>query len=308
MSKADSMTEAGKTARRPFPSAAHLLRTGRPKQWTKNVFVFAALFFARKLGEPLLVGRALLAFVSFCLLSSSVYYINDICDLEADRAHPVKRNRPIASGHVPLGLARIVALLLAIAGLAMAYSLGVPFFGIVLLFWIQNLAYSFWLKHIVILDVMLIATGFLLRSVGGAVALPVKISGWLGLCTIMLALFLGFTKRRQEIVVLGEDASRHRGILTHYNLPFLDQMISVVTASTVMSYALYTVSPEVVQKFGTTNLFWTVPFVLFGIFRYLFLVHVKSDGDNPTRVVLGDLPLQINIALWGLVVGAIVYL
>ncbi|MBI3894219.1 MAG: decaprenyl-phosphate phosphoribosyltransferase [Candidatus Wallbacteria bacterium] len=284
-----------------------LLEAGRPKQWVKNGFVFAALFFSRKLAEPAMVLRSLTAFCTFCLLSSAVYYLNDLCDLEADRAHPTKCRRPLASGRLSIGAAKVATALLALAGLGLATKLGVPFALIATLYLVQNLAYSFWLKKVVILDVMLIAAGFLLRAIGGAVALPVAFSGWLVLCTVMLALFLGFTKRRQEIVLLGEDASRHRETLTSYNLPFLDQMISVVTASTVMSYALYTVSPEVVSKYHTNHLALSLPFVLFGIFRYLFLVHVRSDGDNPTRVVLGDRPLQVNILLWALSVGIVLY-
>ncbi len=280
----------------------------RPKQWVQNFFVFAALFFSQKLSDWGMVLRSLAAFASFCLLSSAVYYVNDLCDLEADRAHPVKSRRPLASGRMSAAAARAGALLLAAAGVGIAFWLQPIFLAVAALYLAQNLAYSLWLKHVVILDVMLIACGFLLRAIGGAVALPVDISGWLVLCTVMLALFLGFTKRRQEIVLLGTDAHLHRATLTSYNLPFLDQMISVVAASTVMSYALYTVSPEVVSKFHTNLLPLTLPFVLFGIFRYLFLVHVRSDGDNPTRVVLSDLPLRLNILLWGLTVWLLLYL
>ncbi|MBI4872303.1 MAG: decaprenyl-phosphate phosphoribosyltransferase [Candidatus Riflebacteria bacterium] len=284
-----------------------LVEACRPKQWVKNGFVFAALFFSKHLSDPGSVIRSLEAFITFCLLSSTVYLVNDLCDLEADRAHPSKSRRPLASGRLGVSTARLAAVVLAGVGLLLAWTLGGVFFSVAVAYLLQNLAYSLWLKRIVILDVMLISCGFLLRAIGGAVALPVDISGWLVLCTVMLALFLGFTKRRQEIVVLGEDAHRHRVTLTSYNLPFLDQMISVVTASTVMSYALYTVSPEVVNKLQTTHMPLTLPFVLFGIFRYLFLVHVRSDGDNPTRVVLNDLPLKINIALWATTVGTILY-
>ncbi|MBI2943727.1 MAG: decaprenyl-phosphate phosphoribosyltransferase [Candidatus Wallbacteria bacterium] len=284
-----------------------LFEAARPKQWVKNGFVFAALFFSHNLGEPAMVARAVAAFVSFCLLSSAVYYLNDLCDLDADRAHPTKCTRPLASGRLSVPVGRAITAVLALAGLGLALALGTAFFAIAACYLGQNLAYSLWLKRVVILDVMLIAAGFVLRAIGGAMALPVAFSGWLVLCTVMLALFLGFTKRRQEIVLLGEEAARHRETLTSYNLPFLDQMISVVTASTVMSYALYTVSPDVVSKYRTENLSFTLPFVLFGIFRYLFLVHVRSDGDNPTRVVLGDRPLQVNILLWALTAGIILY-
>lgn len=292
------------SARASFLSPA--VAVMRPRHWIKNVFVLAALVFAQKLGDPVSVLRALGAFACFCALSSAAYVINDVADREADRLHPAKRRRPVASGALSVEAAAALALGLAVGGLGGAAALGVPFGAVALTYLFMNLVYSLVLKGVVILDVMLVAAGFLLRAWAGAVVLRVDMSHWLALCTGLLALFLGFVKRRQEIETL-QGATEQRPILREYSLPFLDQMISVVTASTVLAYSLYAFSPEVAGRLGTRHLGLTIPFVLFGIFRYLYLVHQRGEGDNPTLLVVSDRPLLINLLLWGAAVIVAVY-
>ena len=277
----------------------HLISALRPAQWVKNFVVFAGVIFARQYHDAEKLLLAAVAFVLFCFVSSSVYLVNDIIDRTRDQNHPTKRNRPIASGRVPVAVGLLTAVVLALVGLGVSAALFHPAFpaaigGYVVL----NLAYSLILKHVVILDVMTIAGGFVLRAVGGALAVEVPISSWLLLCTTLLALFLGFGKRRHELTVLGDKADEHRGILTEYSPYFLDQMIGVVTASMVVAYAFYTLSPEVQGKLGTHKLFMTVPFVLYGVFRYLYLIHQRQVGGNPTRVLLTDRPLLITVLLW----------
>ncbi len=279
-----------------------LVRALRPAHWIKNVFVLAPLVFAQELRDPEAVVRTIQAFGVFCVLSSAVYLINDIADREADRQHAVKKKRPVASGALPVWLAGVVAATLAIGGLGWALSLGIEFAAIAAAYLIMNLAYSLALKRVVILDVMLVAAGFLLRAWAGAVVIDVAMSQWLILCTGLVALFLGFVKRRQEIVgKVGSEASRP--ILREYSLPFLDQMIAVVTSSTVLAYALYAFDPEVAERLGTRHMGLTLPFVLFGIFRYLYLVHQRGEGDNPTALVVSDVPLLLNVVLWA---GAVI--
>jgi 4-hydroxybenzoate polyprenyltransferase len=290
---------------RSLPAA--LLVSMRPHQWTKNVFVLAALIFAQKLGDGASVARAFAAFGLFCLLSGSVYIVNDIADREKDRAHVRKRLRPIASGRLSPGLAAGFAVVLVAASLGAAFALSTPFGVVAASYFAVNLVYSFYLKHLVILDVMTIALGFVLRAVAGAEVIQVEISPWLILCTTLLALFLGFCKRRGELTSLQAGASEHRLILREYSVAFLDQMISVVTASTVIAYAFYAMSPEVQEKLHTHYLGLTVPFVLYGIFRYLYLAHMKGEGDSPSRVLLQDRPLLINVILWGLTCVALLY-
>lgn len=270
----------------------------RPKHWFKNVFVLAALVFAGRLGDRTADSRALGAFAVFCAIASAVYLLNDIADRESDRRHPVKRTRPIAAGELSVAAASAVSAALAIGALGGAMALGAPFALLTGLYLLQNVLYSFALKRVVILDVMMVAAGFLIRAWAGAVVIDVEMSRWLILCTGLLALFLGFVKRRQEIAALG-GATAQRPILREYTLPFLDQMIAVVTASTVLAYTLYAFASEVERKLHTRYLGLTIPFVLFGIFRYLYLVHVRGEGENPTQLVTRDLPLLINVLLWG---------
>lgn len=285
----------------------HLLRALRPPQWIKNFFVLAALVFSQHVLDPVFLLRSGTAFVCFCLISSAVYLFNDIQDLENDRQHPQKRHRPIASGRVGIPTAGITAVLLAAAALWMAFGLDFRVGLVILTYGLLNLGYSTYLKHVAILDVMIIAAGFLLRAIAGAFAINVEISSWFILCTMLLALFLGFVKRRQELILLEENAVGHRRILEEYTPEFLDQAISVVTAGTLLAYALYTMSPEVAQKLGTPHLNLTIPCVIYGLLRYLYLVYRKGEGDNPTSTVLKDPPLLLTGALWLAILAGILY-
>ena len=290
---------------RPIP--ASLIRSLRPSQWTKNLIVFGPLIFARRLHEPSAVLLSFAAFATFCALSGVVYLVNDIMDREADRQHPLKRNRPIASGDLPVSLAAATAVILGASALLFAFSVRFEF-GLVAAAYLALLAlYSGPLKHVVIIDVLTIAIGFVLRAVAGAVVIGVEISHWLLIVTILGALFLAMSKRRHELVLLGDAATNHRPILQEYSPYLLDQMIAVVTASTLVAYAFYTVSPETIQKFGTNKLGLTLPFLLYGIFRYLYLVHQKEGGGSPSDTLLNDRPLLTCVALWAMAVVVIVY-
>jgi 4-hydroxybenzoate polyprenyltransferase len=278
----------------------------RPRQWVKNLFVFAAVIFSQKLFTPAL-WRATEAFVIFCALSGAMYLFNDVVDRDKDRLHPRKRERPVAAGRLSPRAAVVAGVLLVVAAFAAAafVSRGLLFaaLGYVTLL----TAYSVGLKHVVILDVIVVACGFVLRAVAGALAIDVEISGWLLICTIQIALFLALGKRRHEYLTLQGEAARHRPILAEYSAGLLDQMIAVVTASTVTAYALYTMSPETVAKFHTHWLPVTLPFVLYGIFRYLYLLYRKELGGNPSEVVLNDRPLLINAVCWIAAVLVIIY-
>ena len=279
----------------------------RPSQWTKNLIIFAGVLFGQRLTDVSAVLAAAGAFVIFCLLSGVVYLINDVMDREADRRHPIKKARPIASGALPVPAALTAAGLIAAGALVSAFALR-PEFGVVALLYVVLLGlYSGRLKHIVIIDVLTIAIGFVLRAVAGAVVIPVAVSVWLYLLTILLALFLALAKRRHELVLLADGATGHRRILQEYSPYLLDQMISVVTASTLVAYAIYTVSPETTAKFQTHWLGLTLPFPLYGIFRYLYLVHQKDGGGSPSDMLLTDRPLLICVALWAAVVALIIY-
>ncbi len=289
------------------PLVVSLVRSLRPSQWTKNLIIFAGLIFGQRLLDPASVITSVLAFVVFCALSSVVYLINDVADRDADRQHPLKRHRPIASGALSVRLALTVAAGLAVAALAAAYTLELSF-GIVATGYLALLAlYSGPLKHVVIIDVLTIAIGFVLRAVAGAVVIDVEIGHWLLIATVLLALFLALSKRRHELVLLAEGATSHRRILQEYSPYLLDQMISVVTASTLVAYAIATVSPETIEKFGTNKLGLTLPFPLYGIFRYLYLVHQKEGGGSPSDLLLNDRPLLACVALWALAVAVIIY-
>ncbi len=283
-------------------------RALRPHQWVKNLFVFAALVFARKLTESDAVVQSLQVFAAFCAMASAIYLVNDVADFERDRVHPKKSKRPIASGLVARRTALVMAAGLAPIGLGLGYWLNMKTGVVLSIYGAMNLAYSFKLKHIVLLDVFIIAFGFLLRVVGGAFAIGVGISPWLLICTFFVALFLAFCKRRQELVTLGEDAAAHRGNLASYSTTFIDKMISSLAAMTVMSYALYTIDARVMQRLGTDGLVITVPLVLFGVFRYLYLVHQEGKGGSPTEVILTDRSVQaIALLLVGTVVALIYF-
>jgi len=290
---------------RPLPVG--LLLSLRPSQWTKNLIIFAGLIFGQRLLDARSVLQSIAAFAIFCILSGVVYLVNDVADRDADRRHPTKRLRPIASGDVPASTALALAAILAVAALAAAWALR-PAFALVSVVYLALLAlYSGPLKHVVIIDVLTIAVGFVLRAAAGAVAIDVPISHWLLILTILLALFLALSKRRHELVLLANDATHHRPILEEYSPYLLDQMIAVVTASTLISYVIYTVSPETVEKFQTDWLGLTLPFPLYGIFRYLYLVHQKEGGGSPSDMLLNDRPLLICVALWAVAVAAIIY-
>ena len=279
----------------------------RPRQWIKNLVVFAPLIFAKKLMFLPSLERAAAAFGLFCCASGAVYIVNDLFDADRDRKHPLKARRPIASKALGTLPAVTAAILLLTGALMAAFALSPPFGAVLLAYVVVNLVYSFWLKEVVIIDVMVIASGFVLRAVGGALIIDVPISHWLIMCTILLSLFLALCKRRQELESLA-NAPSHRSSLRDYSLEFIDQMINVVTPSTLVTYILYSVSPEVQEKLGTSHLYLTVPFVLYGIFRYLYLVHQKGAGGNPTQALLSDRPLLLCVGLWSLTVIILLYL
>jgi 4-hydroxybenzoate polyprenyltransferase len=285
-----------------------LLETMRPRQWTKNVFVFAAVAFGQRLYDQSAVVWSLAAFIIFCLVSSSVYIVNDIVDAEQDRQHPTKRRRPIASGRLPLSLAVPAAIFLSAFGIALSLAINIYFTLIAAIYLVLNLLYSFSLKHVVILDVLLVSLFFVLRAAAGAAAINVEISHWLLICTLLLALFIALSKRRHELVLLEANASAHRASLTEYSPYLLDQMIAVVTASTVMAYILYTVDSRTVAEFGTTWLMATVPCVIYGVLRYLYLVHQKGEGGDPDRIILSDRPFLVNLLVWVGIVAVVIYL
>jgi len=285
----------------------HIITSMRPKQWTKNLVIFAGLVFSASLFHVPSLLIAIGAFAVFCLLSSAVYLINDICDLEQDRIHPVKCKRPMAAGLLSPRAAMAAAAVITLTAMTAAWQLGPRFALVCLAYILLFLSYSLVLKNIVILDVLLIAVGFVLRAIAGSVVIGVRISAWLLVCTVLLALFLGLCKRRDELVRLAGEATEHGRILNEYSPYLLDQMIAVVTASTLMAYALYTMDEETVAKFNTSQLHLTIPFVIYGIFRYLYLIHRKEQGGNPSLTLLTDKPLLINTVLWIVSVVLIIY-
>jgi 4-hydroxybenzoate polyprenyltransferase len=286
-----------------------LLKTMRPRQWPKNGAVFAALIFDRQLSltnfTPLI--HTLAAFALFCLISGSIYMINDILDVEADRQHPTKRNRPIASGKLPVRTAIIAASALILVALPLSFLLSLQLGAIAAAYLIVNLAYSTRLKHVPLVDVMIIAAGFVLRVGAGVAVIRVeRFSPWLYVVTTLLALYIGFGKRRAELTLMAGKAQSHRKVLEGYNLNFLDHLITVVSSSTIMTYSLYTFSAPNLPDNHAMML--TIPFVMYGIFRYLYLIHVRQEGGAPEELLLTDRPLQVDIGLYGLAVLIIFYL
>jgi 4-hydroxybenzoate polyprenyltransferase len=283
-----------------------IFKTLRPKQWTKNGFIFAALVFDNKLFQLEPFIKTVLGFILLCLISGTVYLINDLVDVEKDRQHPIKKNRPIPSGQVPFGVAVATAVILSAICLPLSFLLDLNFGFIATAYWLLQIAYSLVLKNIVIVDVLTIAAGFVLRVAAGVALVEAeRFSPWLYVFTILLALFLGLGKRRQELDMLKDQASNTRSILDEYNLPFLDEMMAVVTAGTVMTYAFYTFSAPNLPSNHLMML--TIPFVIYGIFRYLYVIHVQGNGGAPDEVLLIDRPLQISILLFMLTVVAILY-
>lgn len=275
-----------------------IFKSLRPQQWIKNFFIFAPVIFSRNLLNPSMVLKTAAAFAAFCLIASAHYIFNDIRDLEEDRLHPVKSKRPLASGRLKTGPAVLSCVVIAVLGLAVAATVNGSVLIISAVYLVLQVLYSLRLKHVVILDVFVVAAGFVIRVVAGGLAIEVTISSWLLICTMLLALFLAMGKRRHEIVLLEGDAANHRPILKEYNTALLDQMISVVTASTLVAYCLYTISEETVAKFGTRKLIYTVPFVLYGIFRYLYLIYLKAEGGSPESLIIKDKPLLLDLFLW----------
>jgi 4-hydroxybenzoate polyprenyltransferase len=274
----------------------------RPQQWVKNSLVFGGLIFSRSLLQWEVVRLSLFAFAIFCLASSGIYLLNDLCDVEADRNHPIKRLRPLASGKLSVNAARGAMCLLLLASASLALLLR-PAFALVLgIYLVLNVAYSLGLKRVVILDVMAISFGFVLRAVAGAVVIGVGASPWLVLCTLMLALLMGFGKRRHELSLLQEEAHNHRQSLDGYSIQFLDLMMTITAGAAVVTYALYTMADETVARFNSHSLVLTIPFVLYGIFRYLFLVHKRMGGGDPARLLVTDAPTLVNLGLWVIVV------
>lgn len=300
-------------------SLQSILRLLRPRQWTKNIFVFAALVFSQHLLDPAFALVSLRAFFAFCLTASFIYVINDIADRDRNRVHPKKRLRPIASGEISPRSGYLIAFVLLVCVPALISGLNWKFATCLTVYLLMNVAYSFYLKDLVLIDVFVIAVGFMLRVIGGAVVLDVATSSWLILTTMFLSLFLAIAKRRGELVALGavaagapnipQGVSHHtRKVLEHYSVEFAEQMTTICAAGFVFSYALYTVSERTVKMFGTDNLILTTPFVLYGVFRYLYLLHKKHLGENPTDAVLTDIPMIVNFIAYAVAMLAIIYL
>ena len=287
-----------------FKSLLHLMR---PRQWVKNVIIFFALVFDKQLFELIPALRTIAGFILFCFIASAVYVFNDIADVEADRQHPKKKTRPLPSGELPINIARGFGIFLVAMVLPKAYLLEPAFAGVLAFYFVMMLAYTKWLKHIPILDVMIIATGFVLRVHAGVTLIEVeRFSPWLYVLTTLGALYLGFGKRRAEITLLADGAKSHRRVLEGYTLPLLDQFITIVSSTTILAYSLYTFTAPNLPDNHTMML--TIPFVIYAIFRYLYLIQVSQVTGAPEEVVLTDRPLQITIVLWGIVAMAVFYL
>ena len=288
------------------------LRTMRPDQWIKNLVLFAGLVFAGGMNDVRLIALAAAGFAVFCGLSGATYVLNDLMDVASDRRHPAKRERPIASGEITVPAAAWLSAVVAAASTAAAYAINRHFGHVALSYLALNVLYSVALRRMVILDVMAIAIGFVLRAVASVevlrtIAPQTELSPWLLVCTFFLALFLGLGKRRHEVLVLGQSASEHRDTLLFYAPPFIDALIAVVTASTVVAYAIYTIWPGTVEKVGSARLVYTVPFVVYGVMRYLYIMFARGGGGKPSRSLISDLPLAVNIVLWVLAVSAVLY-
>ncbi len=284
-----------------------MFRLARPHQWTKNALVLAALVFGQRLFVLHDVVLAVVAFVAFCALSSAGYVLNDIADRDADRLNPEKCDRPLARGDLTVAAATRFAVTLAAIAIVLSIVLGREFLGIALLYAALQLLYSLWAKHQVIIDVIAVAIGFVLRAFAGGVAIDVEVSPWLVFITFVLALFLVLARRRHELIALGDDAIAHRSALSEYSVRLVDQMISIVAGATLVSYMIYTASAEVETKLGTKHLYLTVPFVAFGILRYLYLIDERNEGGDPARALMRDLPLMLAVALWILTDIALLY-
>ncbi len=297
-------------------SLSAIIELLRPAQWSKNLIIFAAVLFSPArvvLDSPEVLLRALQGFAAFCLLSSAVYALNDVLDLAADREHPKKKSRPLPSGRVSPSAAIALAVVLGAIGIGWAFLLDPYFGGIAIGYLVANLAYSLGLKRAVILDVLLLSMGFVLRAVGGVAVIramlpEVYLSYWLILCAFLLSLFLALAKRRHEIALLGESAAMHRPSLAAYSLTFIDQMLASLCAATMVAYSLYTISDDTFRHYGTRALFWTLPFVVYGLFRYLYLIYNRGEGGDPSKLLIKDRATLINVAMWALTTATIVYM
>jgi 4-hydroxybenzoate polyprenyltransferase len=270
----------------------------RPRQWIKNVFVFAGLIFSRHFFFPASIAKSVAAFLLFCVLSSGIYILNDVFDLEEDKMHPNKKQRPIAAGKITRRAGVMLATGCIAAALVGAYFTASSLFYTCIIYTVLMVVYSAVVKHIIILDVLFVSVGYVLRAIAGAVVIRVEISPWLLLCTLLLALFLAISKRRSEIIRLGEQAVQHRKTLSRYSISLLNQMIGIVTSACIVSYCLYTLAPETTAKFGSASLIYTIPFVIYGIFRYLYLTFTSTDAESPEKILTKDLPLQFCLVLW----------
>ncbi|MBW1695840.1 MAG: decaprenyl-phosphate phosphoribosyltransferase [Deltaproteobacteria bacterium] len=281
-------------------TARFLLISLRPAQWMKNLFIFIPLIFSQRIFQPQSLYLSVQAFLLFSLLASAVYLLNDVADMESDRNHPEKKYRPLAAGLLPPAVAKTTAAVLVLVSLFWAAQINIRFFLIIMAYLAVQMLYNFRLKEVVILDIFCISSGFFMRILAGGAAIQVKISHWLIICSILLSLFLALAKRRHELMILGDEgAGRHRKVLLEYQLPLLDQMIAVITASTLLSYMLYCVSADTIKKFQTDQLIYTFPFVLYGIFRYLYLIHVRKQGGAPEKIIASDWLLLLSVILWG---------
>jgi len=279
----------------------------RVYQWSKNLLVFAALIFAQQIHLPHQALKSLVAFAAFCAASSTMYLFNDLIDIESDRVHPEKRMRPVASGALSYGAAVGLIILLLMVSLGLGAALGTGFLLTVLFYLILTVLYTLALKKVVVIDVVIVAIGFVVRAMAGAVALDVTFSNWLVVCTMFLALFLAISKRRHEMRSLTLNAADHREVLGHYTISYLDALILLVAGSTLITYTIYTCSPEIVVRLGTDKLYLTLPFVVYGLFRYLYLVQTDAEGGDPSSTLFKDRPLAVTVLLWGLTCALIIY-
>ena len=284
-----------------------LLITMRPHQWVKNLFIFAPLLFGKKMTDPVAVANSFVAFGVFCLLASSLYIFNDWIDAEEDRKHPEKRNRPISSGALPPSIALFAAIFLTIIGLSLSTLLGQNFLITALIYLSLTIGYCLVLKRLIVLDAMTVSAGFVIRVVGGAVAISVMPSHWLIVCAYLLALFLTFSKRRQELLMLSEKADKHRKVLKDYSLKFLEQANNILIGASIVCYALYTVAPETIQRFNTNSLIYGTIFVIYGMFRYMLIIENPSNGGNPSKMLLQDKPLLLTVICWAVFNAFMIY-
>lgn len=291
-----------------MPINKNIFAALRLRQWIKNLLIFSALIFSGKLIETHFLLKTILAFLSFSLTVSGIYLLNDCVDLKQDLNHPVKKNRPLAKGLISLTESILTAVILFFISIAIAYFIDFNFVWILVIYIFLNLLYSKYIKHIIIVDVLFLSLFFIIRVLAGALIIDVTASFWLIICTFMLATFIGFGKRRHELVMLDKIAKEHRKVLQYYDAYFLDQMMAIVTTSTLITFIMYTVSAEAVANFGSVKLLYTTPFVLYGIFRYLYLIHCKHEGGDPATLIVNDIPMIINMFLWVVSAMALIYL